>query len=141
MSRKNFAGTANDKGNRMKILTADDSKIIRRIIKGIIGTLDYEALEADCGDAALEILGKQGDDISLVLLDWNMPGMNGLEVLQAIKADDSLKDTPVMMVTTEAEKGNIVKAIQNGAANYLTKPFRQEDLVVKIMECLGMGGM
>jgi len=125
----------------MKILTVDDSKIIRRIIKGIIGTLDYETLEADCGDAALEILGREGSDISLVLLDWNMPGMNGLEVLQAMKADDSLKEIPVMMVTTEAEKGNIVKAIQNGADNYLTKPFQQEDLVAKIMECLGMGGM
>jgi len=125
----------------MKILTVDDSRIIRRIIKGVISTLDYETVEADCGDAALEILGRQGDEISLVLLDWNMPGMNGLEVLQTIKADDSIKDIPVMMVTTESEKGNIVKAIQNGADNYLTKPFVQEDLVAKIMECLGMGGM
>ncbi len=125
----------------MKIMTVDDSRIIRRIIKGVISTLDYETVEADCGTAALEILGSGDEDISLVLLDWNMPGMNGLEVLQAIKADDALKDIPVMMVTTEAEKANIVKAIQNGADNYLTKPFEQEELVTKIMECLGMGGV
>ncbi len=125
----------------MKILTVDDSRMIRTIIKGVIETLDYEAVEAECGAAALEVLGKQGAEIALVLLDWNMPGMNGLEVLKAIKADDSLRHIPVMMVTTEAEKGNIVRAIQSGAANYLTKPFQQQDLVTKIMECLGMGGV
>ncbi len=125
----------------MKILTVDDSRMIRTIIKGVIETLDYEAVEAECGSAAMEILGRDGDEIALVLLDWNMPGMNGLEVLQAIKAEDSLKHIPVMMVTTEAEKSNIVRAIQSGAVNYLTKPFQQQDLVAKIMECLGMGGV
>ncbi len=125
----------------MKILTVDDSRIIRKIIKGVIETLDYETAEADCGDAALEVLGRESKEIALVLLDWNMPGMNGLEVLQAIKADASLREIPVMMVTTEAEKSNIVKAIQSGAANYLTKPFEHEELTAKIMECLGMGGI
>lgn len=125
----------------MKILTVDDSRIIRKIIKGIIETLGYETAEADCGTAALELLGKDKGEIGLILLDWNMPGMNGLEVLQAIKAEDSLKDLPVMMVTTEAEKSNIVKAIQSGASNYLTKPFQQEELAAKIMECLGMGSV
>ena len=125
----------------VKILTVDDSRMIRTIIKGVIETLDFEALEADCGTTAMEVLGRHGKEIALVLLDWNMPGMNGLEVLKAIKANDSLKHIPVMMVTTEAEKSNIVRAIQNGAVNYLTKPFQQEDLVTKIMECLGMGGV
>ncbi len=125
----------------MKIMTVDDSRIIRTIIKGIIATLGYETVEADCGAAALKLLGQTDADVSLILLDWNMPGMNGLEVLQAIKADENLKDIPVMMVTTEAEKSNIVKAIQNGAANYLTKPFQQEELAGKIMECLGMGSI
>ncbi|MFQ5480663.1 MAG: response regulator [Thermodesulfobacteriota bacterium] len=125
----------------MKIMTIDDSRIIRTIIKGIIATLGYEAVEAECGTAALELLGKGDTDISLILLDWNMPGMNGLEVLQAIKADEALKAIPVMMVTTEAEKSNIVKAIQYGAANYLTKPFVQEELAEKIMECLGIGSI
>jgi len=125
----------------LKIRTLYDSRIIRKIIKGVISTLEYETVEADCGSAAMELLGKANGEIALVLLDWNMPGMNGLEVLQAIKADEGLKEIPVMMVTTEAEKSNIVKAIQNGAANYLTKPFQQEELVSKIMECLGMGGI
>ena len=125
----------------MKILTVDDSRMMRTIIKGVIETLDYEAVEAECGTAAMEVLEKDGGEIALVLLDWNMPGMNGLEVLKAMKADDSLRHIPVMMVTTEAEKNNIVRAIQCGAVNYLTKPFQQQDLVTKIMECLGMGGV
>ena len=125
----------------MKILTVDDSRMIRTIIRGVIETLGYEALEADCGEAALEVLGKEAVDVALVLLDWNMPGMNGLEVLQALKAREETRDIPVMMVTTEAEKSNIVRAIQNGAVNYLTKPFRQEDLEARIMESLGMGGV
>ncbi|MCP3677256.1 MAG: response regulator, partial [Deltaproteobacteria bacterium] len=119
----------------------DDSKTIRLIIRGIIETLGYEPLEADCGATAMRMLGESSEGVALVLLDWNMPGMNGLEVLQAIKGDDGLKDIPVMMVTTEAEKSNIVTAIQSGASNYLTKPFVQEDLAAKIMECLGMGGI
>ncbi len=122
----------------MKILTVDDSKTIRCIIKGMIETLGYEAIEADCGATAMKILAKSDGNIALVILDWNMPGMNGLEVLQAIKGDDGLKDIPVMMVTTEAEKSNIVKAIQSGASNYLTKPFVQDDLAMKIMESTGM---
>jgi two-component system chemotaxis response regulator CheY len=124
----------------MKILTIDDSRTIRRIIKGIIETLGYEPLEADCGASAMKLLGEDGEGVALILLDWNMPGMNGLEVLQAIKSDEGLKDIPVMMVTTEAEKANIVQAIQSGASNYLTKPFAQEDLAAKIMESLGIGG-
>jgi len=124
----------------MKILTVDDSRAIRMIIGGVVATLGYEVVEADCGVSALKVLSGSSDDIGLVLLDWNMPGMNGLEVLKAIKADERFKDIPVMMVTTEGEKKNIIQAIQAGATNYLIKPFTQEELAAKIMECLGMGG-
>ncbi|MFQ5330094.1 MAG: response regulator [Thermodesulfobacteriota bacterium] len=82
----------------MKILTVDDSRIIRRILRGMIETLGYEPVEADCGTAAIELLGNDGAGVALVLLDWNMPGMNGLEVLEAIKGDDGLSGSRSSMM-------------------------------------------
>lgn len=125
----------------MKLLTIDDSRTIRRVISGVGAMLGYEVLEAENGARGIEVLEEYGDEVALILLDWNMPGMNGLEVLKAVKADDRWQHIPVMMVTTEGEKSYIVKAIQAGASHYLTKPFSQEDLAARVMECLGMGGM
>ncbi|MBF0446268.1 MAG: response regulator [Magnetococcales bacterium] len=123
----------------MKLLTIDDSKTMRRIIKSVGATLGYEVLEAEHGLHALEILRSSSDEIGLIMLDWNMPGMNGLKVLQIIKASDAWKHIPVMMVTTESEKGHIIQAIKCGAIQYVTKPFAPEALASKIMESLGMG--
>jgi two-component system chemotaxis response regulator CheY len=123
----------------MKILSADDSLMIRRIIKNAVDTLGYEFCEAKDGVEALDVLEKNIGDIGLVLLDWNMPKMNGIEVLRKIKADDRFKALPVMMVTTEVERAKVVEAISAGAANYVMKPFSHEDLIAKIMQCLGMG--
>ncbi len=123
----------------MKILSVDDSSIIRRIISGTVELLGYEMLEASGGDEAFKVLSDHYPEIALVLLDWNMPGMNGLDVLLKMKADDRYSAIPVMMVTTEAERTNIIRAIQAGAKHYLTKPFTQEDLAMRIMQCLGMG--
>ncbi len=120
----------------MNILTVDDSDTIRRIIGATVQTLGYNVLEGNCGNEALKVLQENKDNVGLVLLDWNMPGMNGLEVLQEIKANDETRDIPVMMVTTESEKSYIVKAVQAGAVNYLIKPFTQEELAGKILECL-----
>lgn len=125
----------------MKLLTVDDSRTIRRIISGVGAMLGYEMLEAEHGEAALKVLTEKADEVALILLDWNMPGMNGLEVLKAVKANPAWQHIPVMMVTTEGEKTNIVRAIQAGAVQYVTKPFAQEDLATKIMEALGMGGV
>ncbi|MBF0621714.1 MAG: response regulator [Magnetococcales bacterium] len=124
----------------MKLLTIDDSRTIRRVISDIGTTLGYEVLEAENGRMALDVLTESGQEIGLILLDWNMPGMNGLEVLQTVKGDARWQHIPVMMVTTEGEKEYIVKSIQAGAAHYLTKPFTQEDMAARIMETLGMGG-
>lgn len=123
----------------MKILTVDDSRMIRVIISNTIHSLGYDSLEAPNADVALEIVEKQAAEIALILLDWNMPGMNGLELLNILKNHDAYKHIPVMMVTTEGERRNVVKAIQSGADNYLTKPFTPEDLSTKIVECIGMG--
>ncbi len=125
----------------MKLLTVDDSRTIRRIIRGVGAMLGYEVLEAEHGDAALEVLRTRAGEVGLILLDWNMPGMNGLEVLKTIKADQTWKHIPVMMVTTEGEKDYIIKSIQHGAVQYVTKPFSQDDLATKIMESLGMGAI
>jgi two-component system, chemotaxis family, chemotaxis protein CheY len=119
-----------------KILAVDDSKIIRKIISGAVDLLGYDFLEAGDGRQGLQALIEHKDDVSLVLLDWNMPNLNGIETLEAIKADPATRHIPVMMVTTESERANVVRAVKAGASNYLTKPFSQEDLIAKIMECL-----
>lgn len=124
----------------MKLLSIDDSRTIRRVISGIGAMLGYEVLEAEHGAAGLKVLEQFSQEIGLVLLDWNMPGMNGLEVLKAIKADSRWKHIPVMMVTTEGEKDYIVKSIQAGACHYQTKPFTQEEMASRMMEAMGMGG-
>jgi two-component system chemotaxis response regulator CheY len=119
-----------------KILAVDDSKIIRRIISGAVELLGYEFIEAADGRLGLQALIDNKGEVSLVLLDWNMPNLNGIETLEAIKADPATRHIPVMMVTTESERANVVRAVKAGASNYLTKPFSQEDLIGKMMECL-----
>lgn len=128
----------NEGNQAMKLLTVDDSAMVRKIISDAAAVIGFEALEAATGEEAMQILQKEGNNVSLVLLDWNMPGMNGLEVLQKIKADPVINKIPVMMVTTESERKNIIKAIQQGASNYLSKPFAPEDLITKMMNSLGM---
>ena len=121
----------------MKILSVDDSTVVRKIIRSAIGVLGHDFAEAEDGEEALSLLETEYSDIGLILLDWNMPGLNGYEVLLILKEDERYKDIPVMMVTTESEKSNIVSAVRAGAINYLTKPFSNEDLLTKIMECTG----
>lgn len=123
----------------MKILSVDDSAIIRKIIRSGVEVLDYELVEAADGLEALSILERSPEEIVLILLDWNMPGMDGLVFLEKIKSTASLKHIPIMMVTTESEKENIIRAIQAGAINYLVKPFTIEELMKKVLECMGEG--
>lgn len=120
-----------------KILFADDSPVIKKIVRRALEPLGFELLDANDGKEALALLTQEIDNIVLVISDWNMPNMNGFDLLKSIKADHRFKAVPVLMLTTEGEKANINKAIQAGAANYMLKPFNAPDLVKKVMQSLG----
>jgi len=124
----------------MKLLVVDDSSVIRKIIKATADVLQMDTIEAQDGIEALEILEKRHKEIDLVLLDWNMPEMNGYDVLVKIKNSPQYKNIPVMMVTTEGQKSSIIAAVRAGAVNYLTKPFASEELETKIIESIGKEG-
>ncbi len=122
----------------MKILLVDDSSTMRRIQMNTLKSIGYEdVVQAEDGQDALNKL-KENPDVKLVLLDWNMPNMNGIDCLKAIKANPTTKPIPVMMVTSEAEKSKIIEAIQSGASNYLVKPFEADALKEKIGGLLGV---
>jgi len=123
----------------MRVMSVDDSKATRQFIRQAIDVLGYEMVEASNGQEGLDLLRNSDDKVDLILLDWNMPIMDGMQMLIELKDDPSLKDIPVTMVTTEIERHKVVEAIAKGAKNYVMKPFTQEDLVGKIMESLGMG--
>ena len=120
-----------------KILSADDSLLMRTIIRRVVESLGYDFLEAADGRAALEAIESHHEDIHLVLLDVNMPEIDGFAALKAIKGDERYKNIPVMMVTTESERAQIIRALKIGAVNYVTKPFSHEELSTKIVESLG----
>jgi len=123
----------------MKILSIDDSKATRLFIKRAIDVLGFQFLEATDGKEGLEILNAEAGRVDLILLDWNMPVMNGIEMLKVLKSSNLFKNIPVTFVSTEQERQKISEALNNGAKNFLIKPFSQEELIGKIMESLGMG--
>lgn len=115
----------------MKILLVDDSTTMRRIQKNTLEKLGHSDI-VEAGDGVEAIAKLQAGGFDLVLMDWNMPNMTGIEALKKIKGDPALKAVPVIMVTSESEKSRILEAIQSGAANYLVKPFQAETLAEKI---------
>lgn len=123
----------------MKILVVDDFSTMRRIIKNLLKDLGFTNVqEADDGSTALPML--QQGDFDFVVTDWNMPGMQGIDLLRNIRSDDSLKHLPVLMVTAEAKKEQIVAAAQAGVNGYVVKPFTAATLkekLDKIFERLG----
>ena len=123
----------------MKILVVDDFSTMRRIIKNLLKDLGFSNIqEADDGSTALPML--QQGDFDFVVTDWNMPGMQGIDLLRAIRADDKLKHLPVLMGTAEAKKEQIVAAAQAGVNGYVVKPFTAATLkekLDKIFERLG----
>ena len=115
----------------IKILVVDDFATMRRIVKGVLKQLGFsEIIEADDGKTALEELKK--DRIGLIVSDWNMPNMTGLELLKEVRADAGLKDIPFLMVTAEGQKENVVEAVQAGVSNYIVKPFTPETFSAKL---------
>lgn len=115
----------------MKILVVDDFSTMRRIIKNLLKDLGFTNIqEADDGNTALPML-VQGD-FDFVVTDWNMPGMQGIDLLRAVRADDKLKHLPVLMVTAESKKEQIVAAAQAGVNGYIVKPFTAATLKAKL---------
>jgi two-component system chemotaxis response regulator CheY len=122
----------------MRIMSVDDSHSIRAIVRNTADVLGFECVEAEDGRQAMDMLHSLDAKVDLILLDWNMPVMDGMETLQALKKDAALRHIPVTMVTTETERTKVIAAIQAGAKNYVMKPFSQEQLIGKIMDSLGM---
>ncbi len=115
----------------MKIMVVDDMSTMRRIVKNLLKQLGYANVEeAENGHEALTKL--RADRFGFVVSDWNMPVMSGIELLRAIRADEALKAIPVLMVTAEAQKENIIEAVQAGVSNYVVKPFTAEVLQEKM---------
>lgn len=115
----------------MKILIVDDQDSILRIIKGLLAELGYNDIRtASNGQKACGILKQE--KIEMVISDWNMPQMSGLELLKYVRQDQELLNLPFVMVTAEAEKDNIVEAIQAGVDQYVVKPFSADDLKKKM---------
>ncbi len=115
----------------IKVLVVDDMATMRRIIKSLLDQLGFKNIdEAEDGAVALQKL-KSGN-YDLVITDWNMPNMTGLELVQEIRKDPQLKDIPVLMVTAEAKKENVIAAIKAGVNNYIVKPFTAETLKEKL---------
>ena len=115
----------------LKFLVVDDFSTMRRIIRNLLKELGYSNVdEAEDGQSALGKLKRENFDF--VITDWNMPGMDGLQLLQAVRADSSLSSLPVLMVTAEAKKENIIAAAQAGASGYIVKPFTSATLDEKL---------
>jgi len=115
----------------MKILVVDDFSTMRRIIKNLLRDLGFtNTAEADDGLTALPIL--QAGGIDFLVTDWNMPGMQGIDLLKAVRADEKLKTLPVLMVTAESKREQIVEAAQAGVNGYVVKPFTAGTLEEKI---------
>ena len=115
----------------MKILVVDDFSTMRRIIKNLLRDLGFNnTAEADDGTTALPMLQAGGFDF--LVTDWNMPGMQGIDLLKHVRADEKLKDLPVLMVTAEQKREQIVEAAQAGVNGYIVKPFTAATLKEKL---------
>ena len=120
----------------MKVLIVDDFSTMRRILRNILKQIGFTNItEADDGSTALKELKKEKYD--LILSDWNMPEMPGIDLLNAIRADDELKGIPFVMITAEAQKDNIVGAVKAGVNSYVVKPFTADTINEKLKKVFG----
>ncbi len=117
----------------IKVMVVDDSSVMRQIIKNNLKQLGFELgnlLDAEDGEEALNKINRGG--IDLVISDWNMPKMTGIDLLRAVRADEVLKELPFLMVTSEADKEKIMEAVQAGVNQYIVKPFNANQLAEKV---------
>ncbi|MDR2638884.1 MAG: response regulator [Helicobacteraceae bacterium] len=121
----------------MKILVVDDSSTMRRIIKNTLTRLNFkDLLEAENGAQAWETLA-MNQDVAVLITDWNMPEMNGLELVKKVRAEPKFADLPIIMVTTEGGKTEVITALKAGVNNYIVKPFTPDVLKEKLEAVLG----
>ena len=121
--------------SKMRFLVVDDFSTMRRIVRNLLKELGFTDIEeADDGNVALARL--KAEKFDFVVSDWNMPNMTGIDLLKAIRADAQLKHLPVLMITAEAKKENIVEAAQAGANGYIVKPFTAATLDEKLSKIL-----
>ncbi len=117
----------------INVLIVDDMAAMRKILRTLLTQLGFKNIdEAEDGKQALEKLRQNPNKYGLVVTDWNMPNMTGIELVQEIRKDESLKHLPILMVTAEAKKENVIAAIKAGVNNYIVKPFTAETLKEKI---------
>lgn len=121
----------------MKLLVVDDSSTMRRIIKNTLSRLGYdEVLEGEDGLQGWNALN-ENNDVGMLITDWNMPEMNGLELVRKVRADARFVDLPIIMVTTEGGKAEVITALKAGVNNYIVKPFTPQVLKEKLAAVLG----
>jgi len=126
--------------SKIKFLVVDDFSTMRRIVRNLLKELGFTNVE-EAEDGAVALQKLKGGVFDFVVSDWNMPNMDGLTLLQTVRADPALKHLPVLMITAEAKKENIIAAAQAGASGYIVKPFTAATLnekLVKIFEKLGL---
>jgi len=122
----------------LKLLVVDDSSTMRRIIKNTLARLGYkDILEGEDGVQGWAQMDKN-PDIDMLITDWNMPEMNGLELVKKVRADARFKDTPIIMVTTEGGKSEVITALKAGVNNYIVKPFTPQVLKEKLGAVMGV---
>jgi len=124
----------------LKLLVVDDSSTMRRIIKNTLSRLGYEdVLEGEDGVQGWNALN-ENPDMGMLITDWNMPEMNGLELVKKVRADARFTDLPIIMVTTEGGKAEVITALKAGVNNYIVKPFTPQVLKEKLAAVLGTEG-
>ncbi len=119
------------------IITVDDSSTMRRIIKNTLQKIGFVSiLEAGNGIEALEVMAK--NKVDMIVTDWNMPEMDGLTFVKTVRQKEQYKDTPILMITTEAAKEDILTALRSGVNNYVVKPFTPDTLQEKVFKLLDL---
>ena len=119
----------------LKFLVVDDFSTMRRIVRNLLKELGFHNVE-EAEDGAIALARLKSGGIDFVVTDWNMPNMDGLTLLQSIRADPAMKHLPVLMITAEAKKENIIAAAQAGASGYIVKPFTKATLEEKLAKIL-----